>query len=77
MSFEQNAGQNHNTETANRSFENVAQLKCLGMTPTKENCLLKVIGSRLNAGNACYLRSLMLMEKRKLRAYENSVLRKT
>jgi hypothetical protein len=32
LSCHQNAGQNHDMKTANRSFENVAQFKYLGMT---------------------------------------------
>jgi hypothetical protein len=34
MSHHQNAGQNHDIKIANRCFENVAQSKYLGMTPT-------------------------------------------
>jgi hypothetical protein len=32
MSYQQNAGKNHNIKIANRSFENVARFKYLGMT---------------------------------------------
>jgi hypothetical protein len=37
LSHHQNAGQNHDIKIANRSFENVAQLKYLGMRVTNEN----------------------------------------
>jgi hypothetical protein len=36
MSHHQNAGQNHNINTANRSFENIAKFKYLGMTVTSK-----------------------------------------
>jgi hypothetical protein len=47
MSYHQNAGQNHKMKTANRSSENVAQLKYLGMTVTNQN-LIEEIKMRLN-----------------------------
>jgi hypothetical protein len=36
LAHHQNAGQNHNIKIANRSFENVAQFKYLGMTVTNQ-----------------------------------------
>jgi hypothetical protein len=50
-----NSGQNNNTNIANRFFENVTELKYLGMTPTNQNHVHKEIKSRLNSGNPfCY-----------------------
>jgi hypothetical protein len=37
LSRHQNAGQNHDIKIANRSFENLAQFKYLGMTVTNQN----------------------------------------
>jgi hypothetical protein len=50
----QNAGQNHNITIGDRSFENVAQFKYLGMTVTHQNLNQEEIKRRLNSGNACY-----------------------
>jgi hypothetical protein len=55
LSCHQNAGQNHDTKIANRSFENVEHLKYLGMTVTNQHLIQKEIKRRLlNLGNACY-----------------------
>jgi len=39
MSCHQNAGQNHNILTGNKSFENVEKLKYMRTTVTCQNCL--------------------------------------
>jgi hypothetical protein len=48
------AGQDHSIKIANRSFENVAQFKYLGVTVTNQNLIPEEIKSLLNLGNACY-----------------------
>jgi hypothetical protein len=55
LSYHQNTGQNHDIKIANRSFENVAQFRYLGMTVTNQNLIEEEIKWRLNSGNACYL----------------------
>jgi hypothetical protein len=54
LSHHQNAGQIHDVMTANRSSENVAQFKYLGMTATKQNLIHEEIKRRLNLGSVCY-----------------------
>jgi hypothetical protein len=54
LSHHQNVGQNRDSKEANRSFENVSQLKYLGMTVTNQNLIQEEIKRRLNSGNACY-----------------------
>jgi hypothetical protein len=39
LSRHQNAGQNRDTKIANKSFENVSQLKYLGMTVINQNLI--------------------------------------
>jgi hypothetical protein len=41
-------------QIGNRSSENVAQLKYLGMAVTNENDIQEEIKKRMNSGNACY-----------------------
>jgi hypothetical protein len=54
LSHHQNAGNNHDIKVANRSFENVAQFKCLGATVTNTNYIQEEMKRSLNPGNACY-----------------------
>jgi hypothetical protein len=72
MFHHQNAGQNHNVLTANKSFENVTKFKHLGITVTNQNCFYKEIKRRLNLGSACHnsvqnLLSSHLMLKQRLK----------
>jgi hypothetical protein len=54
LSRHQNVGQNRYVKIANRSFENVSQLKYFGMAITNQNLILEEIKRRLNSGNAYY-----------------------
>jgi hypothetical protein len=53
VSQHQNAGQNWDIKIANRSFENVSQLRYLGTTVTSQNFIQKEFKRRLDFGNAC------------------------
>jgi hypothetical protein len=53
LSRHQKVGQNHDINTGNRFFENVAQFKYLGTTETKQNSIQVEI-KNMNSGNACY-----------------------
>jgi hypothetical protein len=76
LSRHQNAGQNHDTKTANRSFENVAQSRYLGTTVTNQNFVQEEIKRRLNSGNACHhsvqklMLSRLLSKNLKIRIYK-------
>jgi hypothetical protein len=50
----QNEGQNEDIKLANGSFENVSELKYLGMRVTNKNFIQEQIKRSLNPGNACY-----------------------
>jgi hypothetical protein len=54
LSRHQNVGQNWDIKIANRSFENVSQIKYLGTTVTNQNLNQEELKRRLNSGNACY-----------------------
>jgi hypothetical protein len=53
MSREQNAGQSHNVNIDNSSFQRVEQLKNLGTTITNQNSIQEEIKCRKESGNAC------------------------
>jgi hypothetical protein len=52
MSHNQNAGQNHNIKSDNKSFEEVEEFIYLGTTLTNQNSIQEEIKSRLKSGNA-------------------------
>jgi hypothetical protein len=54
LSCPQNVGQNQDLKIANRSFENLSQLRYLGTTVTNQNLIQDEIKSSLNSGNASY-----------------------
>ena len=51
---EQNAEQNNNIMTHNKSFERVEQSRYLATILTNQNSVQEEIKSRLKSGNACY-----------------------
>jgi hypothetical protein len=59
-------GQKHSIKTANRSLEDVAKFKCLGITPTDQKCMNEEIKSRLNSRNACFHSVQSLLSSRLL-----------
>jgi hypothetical protein len=71
LSHHQNEGQNRDIKIANRSFENVSQLKYLGTTVSNQNLTQEEIKRRLYSGNVCYhsvqsLLSSRLLSKNKM-----------
>jgi hypothetical protein len=80
LSRHQILGQNQDIKIANRSFENVSQLKNLGMTITNQNLIQQEIKRRLNSGNPCYhsvqnlLSSSLLSKNLKIRIYRTIIL---
>jgi hypothetical protein len=66
--------QNHDIETAYRSFENVAEFKYLRTRVTNQNLIQEEIKRRLNSGKSCYhsvqkLLSFRLLSKNKKLEY--------
>jgi hypothetical protein len=53
LSHHLNVGHNHDIKIVNGSFENVAQLKYLGMTVINQNLVQEEIKRKLNLGYAC------------------------
>jgi sorting nexin-29 len=80
MSRSQNIRQKHSIKIANRSSEDVAKFKYLRTTVTDQNCMHKVINSRLNSGNASYhwvqslLSSHLLSRNLKVNVYKTIIL---
>jgi hypothetical protein len=66
MPHHQNGGQNHNSLTSNKAFENVAKFKYFGTTVRNLNCIQREIKGRLNSGNPCYHSALSLLSSRLL-----------
>jgi hypothetical protein len=52
ISHHQNVGKNHNTQTATKSFENVAKFKCMGIALTNQNYIPEEINSKFILENA-------------------------
>jgi sorting nexin-29 len=79
VSYDQNAGQNPDIKTGNRSFENVPQFKYLGMTITNQNFIQEEIKKRVNSGIACYysvqnpLSSFLLSRNVKIRMHRTII----
>jgi hypothetical protein len=74
VSRDQNAGQNREIKTGNRSFENVSQFKYMGTTVSNQNLIQEEIKRRVNSGNARYhsvqnLLSSRLSKNVKVRIY--------
>ena len=54
MFRDQNARQNHNIKSDNKSFERVEQFKTFGAILTNKHYIQEEIMSRLKSENACY-----------------------
>jgi len=80
MSRDQNAGQNHNIQVYNKSFERVEQFKYLVTTLMNQNSIQEEIKSRLKAGNASYhsvqdlLSSSLISKNKKIKIYRTIIL---
>ena len=55
MPRDQNAGQSHNINTDNSTFERVEEFRYFGTLLTNQNSIQEEIKSKLKSGNACYL----------------------
>jgi hypothetical protein len=80
ISHQQNAEQNHNLITDNKSFENIPKFIYSGMAVTNQNCITKENQRRLNLGNDCYysvqnLLSLCVLSKNlKIKLHSTTIL---
>jgi hypothetical protein len=72
----QNASQNCDIRTTNRSFENVSHFKYLGTTVTIHDLIQEEVRRRLNTGNTCYhlVQSGLMSKKLKIRIYKTIIL---
>jgi hypothetical protein len=79
MSRDQNAGQNSNVQSGNKSLETVEQFKYLGTTLTNQNSIHEEIKGRLKSGNASYhsvqniLSSSLLSKSVKMKVYRTII----
>jgi hypothetical protein len=79
VSHHQNADQNHNLLTANKSFENMVKFKYLGTRATHQNGFHEEMKSRLSLGNACYhsvwnlLSSCLLSKKIQIKIHKTTL----
>jgi len=77
---DQNAGQNHDIKTRNKSFESVKQLKYLEANLTNQNSVPEEVKNRVKSGNACYhsvqnlLSSSLLSKNTKVKIYRTIIL---
>jgi hypothetical protein len=79
MFQDQQAGQNHNIKTGNKSFQWVEQFRYLGKPLKNQNSIHEKIKSRVKSGNACYhlvqnLLSCLLLKNRKMKICRNVIL---
>jgi hypothetical protein len=53
VTHHQSVRQDHNLVSANKSFENMAEFKYLGITVINQSCIHEEINNRWSLGNAC------------------------